>query len=295
MRHYGAFYLNKPATQIAPFSSWGWHLKGTALSLLTLFGVYSPFGGESGWTIALAFIGGFAMLCGIVSSVYTVARWTKVDVADRMLVVAMAVNLAEYAFSTLAQRGADGGYEFVGVVVFSAALSARTIPRLPLCGLPSGSRLPRAVIVCTTSAAVATTGILLSGTALFRAPQRSPYQPLASWLAAHHLDYGLASYWNAEPITLFSRDAVQVRQIYLARGGFVPQAWNAQSQWYDPALHDARFVITQQVPNSPLTLKEAEVSFGTPSKVYRIDGFAVLVYQYNLLTRAHSVKLKPGA
>lgn len=296
MRHYGAFYLNKPITKIAPVSDWGWHFKDTALSLLALFGAYSPSGGWSAWTIVLIFIGAIALLCGVASVLYTLMRWTKVDVADRMMVVAMAINLAAYAFTTMAQRGANGGYEFVGVVVFCATLSARTIPRLRLPGLrPSHDRIPRAVIAGIAAATAATTGILLSGTALFLAPQATGYQPLAHWLADHHLTYGLASYWNAEPITIFSGDEVQVRQIYLESGGFLPQAWNAQRQWYSPALHDADFVIAQDLPSSPLTSAEAEASFGTPSAVYRVNGLVVLVYPYNLLTRGQTVKLDPGA
>jgi len=299
MKHFGAYYLNKPHTQIAPLADWGWHLKGTWLSLLTLFGVSPDFPGDSAGTVALTFIGGFVLLCGAASMLYTVVRWTKVDVADRLLVVAIVVYLGAYAFSTVAMRGGGGGYEIVGVLVLSGTLGARNIPRLRVPGLQLSDRgRARARLAGTVAAAVAAATCLITGTGLFRAPQTSSIQPLAGWLADHHLTYGIAGYWNAEPVTIYSGGSVQVRQIILVPGGFVPYAWNAPRRWFDAKQHDANFVIAQdytQQPQSPLTPASAESCFGKPSAIYRVDNFTVMVYPYNLLTRSHTPVLKPGA
>jgi hypothetical protein len=299
MKHFGAYYLNKPHTQIAPSADWGWHLKGTWLSLLALFGVSSHFPGDSAGMVALTVIGGLVLLCGAASILYTVVHWTKVDVADRLLVVAIVVYLGAYAFSTVALRGGSGLYEIVGVLVLSGALGARTIPRLRVPGRQLSDRgRARAMLAGTVVAAVAATACMVSGSGLFRAPRTSPSQPLAAWLADHHLTYGIAGYWNAEPVTIYSGGSVQVRQVILVPGGFVPYAWNAPRRWFDAKQQDANFVIAQdysQQPQSPLTPAAAESCFGQPSAIYRVDNFTVMVYPYNLLTRGRTPVLSPGA
>ncbi|HEX4791105.1 MAG TPA: hypothetical protein VH372_21775, partial [Actinospica sp.] len=299
MKHFGAYYLTKAHTQIAPTAQWAAHLKGTWLSLLAIFGVQSDFPGGSAGSAAVSFVGGFALLCGVGSLLYTAVRWTKVDVADRLLAVSIVVYLAAYAFSTVALDGGGGGYEFVGVVVLFAALGARNVARLRLPGLRLGERgRARAVIAATVVAALTAGTCLVAGTGLFRATQGAPNQPLAAWLEQHHLSYGLSGYWNAAPTTIYSGDSVKVRQILLVPGGFVPHAWGAKKQWYEANSYDANFVITQDedpLHHSPLTPAAAEASFGTPSAVYQVDGFTVLVYPYNLLTRGKTLVLGPGA
>ena len=42
--------------------------------------------------------------------------------------------------------------------------------------------------------------------------------PLAAWLQAHGLTYGIAGYWNASDVTVQSGDRVQVRAVVLPDG-----------------------------------------------------------------------------
>jgi hypothetical protein len=296
MKHYGAYYLTQAHNQLAPSAEWVSHLKGTWLSLLGLFGVQSHFPGVGAVSIATSFIGALALLCGAGSMLYVVVRWTKVDVADRLLAVAVVVYLGAYSFSTVGQSGGGGGYEFVGTLVLLAVLGARTLARLRVPGLRLDERgRTRAVLAGTAAAALAAVACLAAGTGLFRASQPSPNQPLAAWLEQHHLTYGISDYWNSGPITIYSGGKVQVRQIILLPGGFVPYTWYAQRQWYDPAHNDANFVITEDTPGSQLTTAAAESSFGKPSAVYPVDGYSILVYPYNLLTRGVAPVLPPGA
>jgi hypothetical protein len=148
------------------------------------------------------------------------------------------------------------------------------------------------------AASLAAGTCLVAGTGPFRASQGSSNQTLAAWLEQHHLSYGLSGYWNAAPTTIYSGESVQVRQIVPVPGGFAPDAWGAKKQWYEAASHDANFVITQdddQLHDSPLTPAVAEASFGKPTAVYQVDGFTILIYPYNLLTRGKTLVLKPGA
>lgn len=290
MKAMGAYYLTKANAEIAPRSEWGWRFTGTWQSLLSLFGVdVSGFPGGTASRAALTFVGGFALVCGVLSLLRVLIRWTKVDVADRLLVVTILVYLAAYEFSTVGQPGSGGGYEFVGVVAMFAVLSARAVTELrPL-------RLPRFRAATTTIAALGAVTCLLSGTALFQPTRPDPLQPLAAWLEEHNLTYGLAGYWNASPITVYSGGEVTVRPVWLNSPGFTPKTWGAKRQWYDPTAHDARFVIAEQNPIGEMTPTVVEWALGKPTAVYRVGAYSVLVYSYNLLTKANAPSLKPGA
>jgi hypothetical protein len=299
MKHFGAYYLTKPHTQIASVADWGWHVKGTWLSLLSLFGVQtSGFPGADAGTVAATVFGGFALLCGLAGMLYVLLRWTKVEVADRLLTVSTLVYLAAYAFSTVAVHGGGGGYEFVGVIALLATLTARTVPRLRLPGVNPGARgRGRIVVAGTVAAVLAAVVCLASGTGLFRDTQSSSSQQLAGWLKQHNLTYGLSGYWDAAPTTVYSGGAVQVRQILFVPGAFVPYAWGAKQQWYEESQHYANFVIASDSPadTASLRVSDALSVLGRPSATYHVDGSVVMVYSYNLLTKVVIPQLAPGA
>jgi hypothetical protein len=289
MKRMGAYYLTPAHTAIAPLSQWRWHLEGTWLSLYGLFGgLTKGFPGATAHRAEITLAGGFALLCGLLSLLRVLIRWTKADVADRLLVVTILVYLAAYEFSTVARPGSGGGYEFVGVIAMFAVLGARTISELRPLGRPAFR------LAVTGVAAFGAVASLLSGTALFQPTVSNPVQPLAAWLEAHNLTYGLAAYWNASPITVYSGGRVAVRPIYRLPTGFVAEEWGADEQWYEPTENDARFVIAEQAPGGGMTQAQVVSSFGKPAKVYQVDGFSILVYPFNLLTMGHIVPPPPG-
>jgi len=289
MKSMGAYYLTPARTAIAPFSQWGWHFSGTWLSLYGLFGgVTDGFPGPTAYRAEIVFAGVFALLCGLLSLLRVLIRWTRADVADRLLVVTILVYLAAYEFSTVGKPGGGGGYEFVGVIAMFAVLSAHTISDLRPLGRPALRAAG------TSVAALGAVVSLLSGTALFRPTVSNPVQPLAAWLEAHNLNYGLAGYWNASPVTVYSGGKVAVRPIFLKTGGFVAEAWGADQYWYDAATYDARFVIAEQDPVGAMTQAQVVSALGTPAKVYQVDGYSILVYSYNLLTKGSIPRVPPG-
>jgi hypothetical protein len=289
MIHMGAYYLAKANTGLAPLSTWHWHFTGTWESLLNLFGVnVTDFPGNTAFRESITFIGGFALVFGVLSVLYTLIRWTRVENADRLLTIAMIIYLAAYEFSTVGAPGGGGGYEFVGVIVLSSVLSARTFASLrPL-------RLPGYRVAGTAVAALAALVFLVSGTGLFQGTVPSQLKPLGAWLEQHNLTYGLAEYWNASPVTVYTGGRVAVRPILTEPGGFIPRTWNARSHWFDATKNDATFVIAGPEQGANLTVAQAEGSFGKPAAIYQVDGFSIMVYDYNLLTKGRPPVLGPG-
>lgn len=310
MKHFGAYYLTKAHTAIAPISEWSWHFKGTFLSTVSLFGVEtsSSFPGATTGRAIITFIGLAALACALVSMLRVLIRWAHVDVADRLLAVSILVYLAAYTFSTVAiNGGGGGGYEFVGVLAMSAVLSVRNLgsvlrplatrlrPALGGTGNGTGERTrTRATVVGTIAAATAAAVCLVTGTGLFQPPVSDPNQVLAGWLEAHGLKYGLSDYWFGAPATVYSGGRVEVRPVLPASSGFVANPWGSKRQWYEASANDARFVVAQDTPTSTLTSAQTESWFGQPSATYQVDGFTVLVYPYNLLTKTSIPVVPPG-
>lgn len=292
----GAYYLTRAKSGIAPVSDLHWHITGTVESLLSIFAVpVVGFPGQGAQRIAMTFAGLIALVCGVLATLRVLVRWTKVGAADRLLVVAVAIYLAAYCFSTIAIHGGGGGYEFIGVVPMLAVLTARNVDAVRLPGLRSLAAHGRAVVAATAVAGLAAVTCLFSGTALFQPVVTDPVQTAGFWLEDHGLTYGLGDYWDAAPITVYTGSKVRLRAMLPMQGQFVPYTWGAKSQWYDPKREYADFVLAGG-SRGGLTVDEAERAFGTPTTTYQLPNkYTVLVYSYNLLTRRHPVHLKPGA
>jgi hypothetical protein len=112
---------------------------------------------------------------------------------------------------------------------------------------------------------------------------------LAGWLAAHHLTTGLASYAQANSVTLASGGAVQLRAPDWTRHGVRPGAYASRSSWFDPRLHDATFVVSTKANGWGFWISYQEVTsaFGRPAHTYHYGGDTIWTWRQNLLTRLH--------
>jgi hypothetical protein len=107
---------------------------------------------------------------------------------------------------------------------------------------------------------------------------------LASWLAAHHLSYGLSGYWTSSSVTVDSGQRVKVRA--LMQYTLEADLWMSNKSWYNPRLHDADFVVLDSQPGNfsywePLEL--IQKNFGPPAKTYHTGPYTIMVWHKNLL------------
>jgi hypothetical protein len=216
--------------------------------------------------------------------------------ADWMLVVAVVGLVAGYVITTASNAGA---HEIAPVEPLAAALTARTLvaPASREAGIhpmaapgqaAEGRRM--AVPGWAMRAGWAAGGLVLAGYLVglgweISQPATPPqFTGLASWLAAHHLTDGLASYWDASIVTVDSAGQVRVRA--LGGNALRPYLWMTDQAWYDPASGRADFLVLSSKPyfGGTWTQRQITARFGRPAHVYDIGVFTVLVWHHNLLT-----------
>jgi hypothetical protein len=200
-----------------------------------------------------------------------------------VLAVAIVVNVATYMFS-LHALDIMGAREIAAVLPLGAVLAGRMLAD-PLLNLVQAPRGPGRWL--RPAFGVVAAGYL--GTLAYSAAQPSvppANQPLAGWLLAHGLTDGLAGYWQADSTTLASGGRVQVSGVTVAPDGeLVPYEWETDDASYNPSLHDATFMVAGGPAQLPLAQSAALRAFGRPRRIYRHDGYTIMVWDTNLLRR----------
>ena len=208
MRHFGGYSMIHPRTAISSTGQWPQHVALTWRAIRTLFGAFgatvvnahAPLAGVAsvfGLACLLAAAFGFAKVVG---------TWTTASRAEQLVCVAIVVNLAAYVVSTM--PSIFSSREIAAVLPCGAVLAARAlVPGRIADPSPARAVLAAAAVVALLPLAAAAT-----------LPSVTPAAaPLATWLNAHGLTYGIAGYWDASAVTLQSGNQVQVRAV--ARSG----------------------------------------------------------------------------
>jgi hypothetical protein len=193
---------------------------------------------------------------------------------DQVLAVAIVANIVLFVITS---AGSEGPHEIAVVAPFGAALAARMLPGLPI--------RARARAVAYGAGMVVLAGYL-GGLAHETVQPASPpaYAPLASWLQAHHLRYGLGGYWESSIITVQTGGQVTVRA--LLKDTIGPDLWLAKTEWYDPATHRADFIVLSSTPGFTNNWEPRALIaryFGRPARVYNVGPYTVMVWDRNLL------------
>jgi hypothetical protein len=210
------------------------------------------------------------------------------DLVTELLVVGTLIIVAAYLFSRQA-AGIGYSHEMAPALPFAAVLAGRLL----------AGRLTSARLLPVAAAVLFGYVVTLGSNALAQPAPSEPPQ-LASFLAGHHLRYGLSGYWQADALTLASGNRVQIRALQVNRGsrgapGSVSAShWESEASWYDPRLHDASFVLlfagkpgfageAGLAPFDPAS--QIEATFGRPEQTYDLGRYTVLVWRQNLLRR----------
>lgn len=252
------------------------HVRALGETLLLLFGANGE--GNSGFLAGFHLIGlalaGLALLAAVALFLTRADRVTQVIVAGTAAMIAAAIFTIELA--TVGQA-----HEVAVLLPFGAVLAGRVLPGL----LPDKLRAARRVLLPVGGAwlAVALGALCYAATGT---PAAAENVPLAAWLTAHGYTEGLAGYWEATSTTVDSGGKTLVAPV--TPGASTIYAWESDAAWYNPGTHRANFVVAMANPNGPLAgipVSAGQEFFGPPAHTYRVDGYVIMVYRYNLLTR----------
>ncbi len=274
MRHFGAYATVRPPAAISPIGRWPQHMVVALHAILTLFGVRAP---ATALSAAAAIFGLACLMAAAFGWAKVVLQWRSASWAEQLLCATIVINLAIYVVSALPNL--HNSREIAAVLPCGAVLAARAL--VP--GRISSARRARAVVAIAALAA-----LLPLAAAAARPRAVPPSVPLAAWLKAHGLRYGIAGYWDASPVTLESRGQVQVRAVTRKAGAYHAYNWETDLGWYAPSQHDATFVIADPPhawPTEDYTAAEFEHYFGHPVATHRVAGRTILIYRANLLDR----------
>ncbi len=271
MVHFGAFVMALPQTRLSSPRLWPRHASLTWLNVRVLFGsVARPDTRLGGAGAAFGLICLLAALFGLARVMWA---WRRASRAEQLLVAAIVFNVGTYLVTVMPSPSRYR--EVAAVLPCGAVLAARALVPARITG---GSR---------AFAAVAVTGLIALlplAAAATRPPMSPATAPLAAWLEAHGLTYGIAGYWDASLVTLQSGNRVQIRAVDLYPGPniYVP-GWETNALWYNASRHDATFAVADSHGRYPAAYFEHFL--GKPATAYRVASWLVLVYRTNLLRR----------
>ncbi len=276
-------YSVEPALQsIAPVSEMTTRVWLTAAGLLLLFG--GDFFGlrfGPGTALVLLHLAGVAVAAwGVCAAARRFLRDS--DLVVQLLVVGTLIIVAGYLFAGQVP-GIGYSDEMAAALPFAAVLAGRLL----------AGRLISARLVPVAAAILLGYVVTLGSNALAQpAPSEDPR--LASFLAAHHLRYGLSGYWQADALTLASGNQIQIRALQVNPASVSASHWESQASWYDPRLHDATFVLlfsgqpgfAGQAGLAPFDpASQIRATFGPPAQTCHLGRYTVLVWHQNLLRR----------
>jgi hypothetical protein len=203
------------------------------------------------------------------------------SVVDAVLAVGIVVNLGAFMVSTL-PWDLTSARQVTAILTLGAALAGRVFG-------------PYLAAVRWLPALVAVMILGYGGEFVARTTER-PAAPanaeLAAWLVERNLSYGLGGFWTSNDITVISGGNVWIAPV-TGEDRVYGYRWLSNVDWYDPAAHDARFMIVDRLYPPYGTEQGARESFGEPAQRHEVGRYTVLVYDHNLLVGLRAACL-PG-
>jgi len=282
------FHLNNRTVPLSYLPHGLWH---TIQAVLELFGAdpfaSSTFGSSHGLELVLIWLHLAGVLLALAGLGLALCRYFRADgLLGAALATAIVIELVAFLHS-IHSTNLESIREIVAVMPFGAVLAARALApwltaRLGQWRRPAGRDALLGLLLAIVAAGYGA-GFVYDGA---QRAVPSGNQQLASFLQAHRLTDGLASYWEAGSVTMDTGGRILVSGVTGGRNWVGPYHWESKNSQYDPAYHDATFIVTggprTDVPLAGLE-RAAMATFGHPAQVYHVDAWTILVYRTNLL------------
>ena len=276
IRAHGGWQVNGLRTALASGGMLPGNLRLTGEGLLELFGAdFIGAGSARAVVFALIHLAGLVLVAA--AFCLAVRRFFRRDtLIEPVLVTGIVIDVAAYlagvqAVNMLSTR------EIAPVLPFGAVLAGRLLgDRIAAARLKPLRIGLAAVLACYA-------GML--GFAAAQPAAAPQYADLTAWLTSHHLTSGISGYSQANIVTAASGGTISLRPVAAAGKYVTARTWNATSTWFDPARHDADFLVLSTFGAYEVSRAEAVATFGRPARTYRYRDYTIMVWRENLLAR----------
>ncbi|MER7279963.1 hypothetical protein ABT369_36545 [Dactylosporangium sp. NPDC000244] len=280
----GGFRAPKPPIEFSPMEAWPDRAHTVTRMIGILFGTVRP-GIQAPWvetTLQLVRLPGLLLAIVAVLVTAVAALRGTADRVDAILAAAIVCDVAAEIVSTL-PSDLMATREVVPVLSMAAVLAARVTTRWLRAPSPAPRRARIRVAAQSLSAAIL--AVLLVALAAYAPPRAAPVegQEAADWLRSRGLQYGLGSYWVSNNITVGTGRQVTVVPTLSGDGELLGMCWQTHTDMFDPAKHDARFVLLEKQRPFYGTPDDVETQYGPPVERKDFDLYVIFVYDKNLL------------
>jgi hypothetical protein len=246
------------------------HLLVTWANTRILYGAGRTLGVTPSWTADH-----FGLIC-LLAALFGLAavawRWRRASRLEQMIALSVVFAVGIYAATGFAYPG--NAHDLALLLPSGAVLAARALTPERIRGTPAVAAVTAAALIAALPLAAAAT----------KPNFQPPKAPLAAFLEAHKLTYGFSNYDDGPTVTVLTHNKVQLIPLHVGYSSL--SMWNFESKmdWYNPAHHDATFVVARLDPIfPPFPTSKFIRYFGKPVKTYKLDNWLIMVYKKNLL------------
>ncbi|MGI5247156.1 hypothetical protein [Dactylosporangium sp. CA-139066] len=273
----GAFQSPHPPIELAPLADWPHRAWMTARMLGVIFGTHRPGWHPAALEVFLSALHLIGFLVALAAFAVTLVRLVRgsADRLDAVLITAIACDLGAEIVSTISVD-LMAAREIAPVLPMGAVLAARYAG--PWLNSHRYRRAGQGVLAGVLA-------VFLVTLVVYSPPRAEPSeaQEAADYLRAQGLTYGLGAYWASNNITVTTERRVTVAPVVGGGDRLVPFCWQSKDTMYDPAAHDARFVVFELDRPFYGTPEQAERMWGAPVERHDVGKYAILRYNVNLL------------
>ncbi len=116
--------------------------------------------------------------------------------------------------------------------------------------------------------------------------QNERLESIAEYLKKEGLEYGYASFWNSNIITLMTDTEVFVAPIVQGEGNLVASDYQSDENWYDTDEYEEYFVL---LTKSEFDAYEMCEHYIMPDRILNYEKHYILVYDYNVIAKLHEI------
>ena len=121
---------------------------------------------------------------------------------------------------------------------------------------------------------------------------------LIDYIKNNGLQYGYASYWHANSLTVLSDNILKIRPINFTNGGVMPMRWLSSNDWYRPKAWNGKTFLLLDPSEITKINEQKLVDLGlAPFEKLKFRDFTILVFEDNLSLKIRgwdSSYLKPA-